>query len=31
MLQGEDMKKMDPVEDVVEAGQNDEGTQWHVF
>ena len=31
MLQEEDLKNMGPMKDAVEAGQTDEGTQWHIF
>lgn len=31
MLQEEDLKNMGPMKDAMEAGYNDEGTQWLIF
>ena len=31
MLQEEDLKNIGPMKDAGEVGQNDEGTQWHIF
>ena len=31
MLQEEDLKNMVPMKDAMEAGHNDEGTQWLIF